>query len=422
MMINHLPEINSNFDLTPFEVKKEILSNGLHCYYIDNSNTDIIKFNIVFKAGTKYGNAAVVKLLSNVVFDGSLKLKGEQFAEMVDQFGAYVFGKSNSDRIVFTLVCQKKNFADLLTIFLDAIFYPELNKDNINNACKRERNALTEAFQYNATLAEEAFIPLVIGENSPYGQVMRPEAYHGISHDDLYNFHKNYMTIDNCYTLTSGEIGDSEKQIISRIEKFSGNGFSADHVVLEDYNFRPVEKQIVNPYSSQSYLLLGNQSIIKNHPDYIHFKIVSTLLGGYIGSRLMQNIREKSGYTYDIFTSVASNEQLSIFRIASEIKSDSEKLVLKEIEKEISKLKDELITDKELMRLRNYLSGELLNAFDGMFARDGSFLSVHNFGMELSYYQDFMSKIKSLDKFTIQSIANQYLNFDNFVKIIVKPE
>jgi zinc protease len=421
-MVRKLPEIQSEFNLVPFAVEKENLSNGLNCYYINNLNTDVIKFSLVFKAGSKYGNYAVIKLLTRIVFDGSLNLKGEKFAEVVDCYGAYVFGKSSPDRIVFTLVCQKKDFSILLPVFSDAIFYPEIDAQNLTNVCKRERNALVESFQYNAAIAEKAFIPMLLGEHNPYGQVLVPESFDNIVREDLVKFHEQYINIDNGYALFSGEIGNSEKEIVSVMKEQKGNGFSAEDIVFKNFDYRPLSKEIVNPFSSQSYLLLGNRSIEKEHPDYIALKIVLTLLGGYMGSRLMQNIREKSGYTYDIYTSLVSNEQFSIFRIASEIKSGSEQLVLQEIEKEISKLQNVIVSPDELMRLKNYLSGELLTSFDGMFARDGSFLSVFNFGMELSYYQEFMEKLKVLDGNAIQYIANKYLNFDAFTKIIVKPD
>jgi predicted Zn-dependent peptidase len=165
--------------------------------------------------------------------------------------------------------------------------------------------------------------------------------------------------------------------------------------------------------------LLGNQTITKTHPDYIKLKIVSTFLGGYFGSRLMQNIRERSGYTYDIYSSLVSFEQLGLFQIASEFQSGSEDIVLKEIQNEINKLKNELITRDELTRLRNYLSGELLGAFDGLFARDGSFTSVNNFGLELNYFQNFLNEVKNIDAYNVKKVANQYLDFNNFTKIFI---
>ena len=56
----------------------------------------------------------------------------------------------------------------------------------------------------------------------------------------------------------------------------------------------------------QSSLKMGAFSLDRNHPDYLKFRILVTLFGGYFGSRLMSNIREDKGYTYGIGAGVVS--------------------------------------------------------------------------------------------------------------------
>jgi zinc protease len=416
------PEIVSDFTLSLFDVNHVQLLNGLNCYSINNRNSDIVKFSLVFKAGTKYGNAAVIKLVSQLVFDGSHKYKGDSFAESIDRKGAYVFSKPNADRITFSLVCQKKNFKELLSIFLDAVFNPEYNEDKILTAIRIEKNRLKEAFQYSTTLAEDAFIPAVFGSESPYSQVLKPESYTGVTRTDLVDFHQAFIDVDNAYALLSGDIDDDLLSSYSYLDELKGKGFQAKSFQEPFFQYKPLITKIVNSYSSQSFLLMGKQTITKNHSDYIDFKIVSTLLGGYIGSRLMQNIREKSGFTYDIYASLSSNEQVGLFRIGSEIQVGKENEVLYEIENEIKRLQNETISEVELSRLKNYVMGELLNTFDGMFARDGAFLSVHNYNLDLSFYEKFQYCIKNLNAQKIISIAIRYLDFDSFTKITVVPK
>lgn len=416
------PQIFSDFTLDLFNVHQTRMQNGQKVFFIDNYNSDIIKVSFIFRAGLKYGNPAVIKLLGKVLFDGSKSLKGDLLADKIDSYGAYIFNKAGSDRFIVSLVCQKKVFKDVWPVFVEAVFSPELNKEKIFNAAKREVNHLKEAYQYNTVIAEEHFMPAILGNDNPYNQVLLPHNFEQISPTDIVTFHDQFFNIDNGYVLVSGNTDDSIKSLIVSIDDYSGNGFTANEVDLPQFKYKPVEKFIKNPYSSQSYILIGNQTITKNHPDYIKLKIVSTLLGGYIGSRLMQNIREKSGYTYDIYSSLIGFEQIGLLRIASEFQTGSEQIVLKEIQNEISKLKEEFISKEELIRLQNYLSGELLGAFDGMFARDGSFSSVYNFGLELDYYQNFLDEVKGINSEAIQNIVSQYIDFKSFTKIFITTE
>ena len=95
---------------------------------------------------------------------------------------------------------------------------------------------------------------------------------------------------------------------------------------------------------------------------------VNTILGGYFGSRLIRNIREEKGYTYGIYSSVLSMVDASALIISSEVNARYTQQAIEEVFKEIRKLQTEKVSDEELQLVRNYMTGSLLQQFDGSFS------------------------------------------------------
>ena len=82
----------------------------------------------------------------------------------------------------------------------------------------------------------------------------------------------------------------------------------------------PAQKILIEkPDALQSAIRIGKLIGNKTHPDYIDLIVLSTLLGGYFGSRLMANIREDKGYTYGIGSGIASTLDTGFFYIATEV-------------------------------------------------------------------------------------------------------
>jgi predicted Zn-dependent peptidase len=224
------PKLFSDYNLKIFDVESTALKNGQKAFFISNSNSDIVKVSFIFRAGLKHGNPAVIKLLGKVLFDGSKALKGDLLADKIDTFGAYIFNKVGADRFTVSMVCQKKVFKEVWPIFAEAVFNPELDEEKTAIAANREINNLKEAYQYNTVLAEEYFMPAVLGNDNPYNQVLHPGDFEQISSMDLVSFHDKFINIDNGYLLASGHIDENIRDLIIFGDAIVGNGFSANEI------------------------------------------------------------------------------------------------------------------------------------------------------------------------------------------------
>src|SRR5690606_9190368 len=147
----------------------------------------------------------------------------------------------------------------------------------------------------------------------------------------------------------------------------------------------------------QSAIRIGRVMPNKNHPDYFSLQILTTILGGYFGSRLMKNIREDKGYTYGINAGVMSMQQAAFFYINTEVGVDVTDNALAEIYKEIELLQTVLVSDDELALVKNYILGQVLRSCDGPFNMASLFENVHFFGLDFDYYNNYIEKVKNID-------------------------
>jgi zinc protease len=176
---------------------------------------------------------------------------------------------------------------------------------------------------------------------------------------------------------------------------------------------------IERPEAVQSAIRMGRLAINRSHADFAGFQVLNTLLGGYFGSRLMANIREDKGYTYGIGSAVVSLRDAGYFFIATEVGADVCGDAVKEIEYEIALLKSTLVEDQELDLVRNYMLGSMLGSLENAFSHADKFKNLYFSNLDYRYYDDYIETVKSISPEQILTLANTYLNLDNFTRVIV---
>jgi predicted Zn-dependent peptidase len=160
----------------------------------------------------------------------------------------------------------------------------------------------------------------------------------------------------------------------------------------------------------QSAIRIGKPLFNRSHKDFTEMMVVNTILGGYFGSRLMNNIREDKGYTYGIGSAIASFNHSGYFFITSEVGADVTQNTLDEVNKEINILRDELVGQEELQLVRNYMIGSFMRSIDGPFALSDKYRILLDYNMNFDYYKNFIETVKTIEAERIMELAQ--IHFD----------
>ncbi len=402
--------------------KQTVLSNQIPVHVIAGGSQDVIKIELIFEAGLWYQKLPLIAGICNSMLnEGTEKYSAAELAENLDFYGAYVsYSNSQHDASIclYTLNKYLDKTLDLLEEIIKRPTFPEKEFKTILS--NKKQSYLVNREKTNA-LAKEEFNRLVYGNKHPYANIFSSTVFDTLQLDDVKTYYKERYTSDNCKMVLSGKVNDT---VLDKIENRFGAAVWNTKVteiktahILES----SVQKKVFihKKDAVQSSIRIGRPLFNKTHPDFAGIMLLNLVLGGYFGSRLMQNIREDKGYTYGINSLLLSHLKSGHFAIVTEVGKDVCEAAVGEIYKEIKRMRDELVPDEELNLVKNFFSGEMLRNFDSPFALSESLRGNLPFGFDNSYYTKFLQDIKATSSQKIMELANTYFKEEDLFEVIV---
>ena len=143
------------------------------------------------------------------------------------------------------------------------------------------------------------------------------------------------------------------------------------------------------------------------------------ILGGYFGSRLMKNIREEKGLTYGIQSSINSLMNESFMVIGADVNKENESLIFREIKNELIQLQRVEIEESELEAAKGHFTGILQSETANPFSVAEKIKTLKLFSLPENYYQHLMARVHAITSRELISVAQSYLNDDDFYKVAV---
>lgn len=214
--------------------------------------------------------------------------------------------------------------------------------------------------------------------------------------------------------ILSGNYSDEVRKKI--IEGFQGlKRTKTTHEINFDVKAVGSQKiEIPTPNVLQTSIKMGRPLFSYSHEDYSQFKMLNMVFGGYFGSRLMKNIREEKGYTYGIYSASHCLNEGGYFYISADVGQEYLNATIEEIFKEMEVLKNELVSDKELQMVKNYVNGQLLTSLDGPFAKAQLIRNLAAKGLSIKDHNGHVQKMGNTTANDIIELANKYFNKESY--------
>ncbi len=178
---------------------------------------------------------------------------------------------------------------------------------------------------------------------------------------------------------------------------------------------------VILPTAVQASVRMGALLMDVASDDYYPFRIVTTLLGGYFGSRLMQVVREERGLTYGITADLYTNTRQVFFVVSSETDATQGEEVVREVIRQCERLRDEPVGQEELTRVCNYMRGELLRNYEGVYARIDAHIFAHTLGLTADHLERTFAALQTTTPADLQAVARRWLHPDRLTTVIVAP-
>jgi zinc protease len=400
--------------------KPLVLANGLKLFSIDGGEQDLVRIEFIF-SNTNYDSAKPLQTFATntMLNDGTSELSSTQIADKIDYYGAFLQTEYANDHSTVTLFTLNKHLANTLpivkAIISDSIF-PQVELDTL---IRNQKQKLSVSLEKNDFLSRKTFSHVLFGDTL-YGYDIAAADYDKLSRDQLNTYFKLAYQPKNCTVIISGKVNEDT---ITLIDKYFGSDWNNSIDVKEnEFKFTMGSGQehfLERAEALQSAIRIGQVSINRKHADFPGLQVLNTIFGGYFGSRLMANIREDKGFTYGIGSALVSLKNTGYFFIASEVGAEVCSATLTEIEKEVTLLKEQPVTEGELALVRNYMLGSMLGSLENTLSHADKFKNVYFSGLDYDYYKNYINTVRNIGPEELQALANQYLNFNSFEKVIV---
>ena len=415
------PEFKAIDNINLIRPEHTKLGNGCNVFCFNSGDQELVRIewifsNLRFDAAKPLLNMAVNTMLT----EGTRTLTAAQIADKIDFYGAFLqvdYGYENSQVTLYSL---NKHLHHILPVIIDVLTNSVFPEKELETFKRNQQQKLQVSLQKNDIVARRDFNKAIYG-NTIYGLGASFDNYKSLQRNDmLVHFKKMYQPA-NCTLIIAGKI---EPDALSLIKETFGNGWANGEVAADitQPELQPATELFYfteKPDALQSAIRIGLPTINRNHPDFQPLQVLNTVLGGYFGSRLMANIRDDKGYTYGIGSGLNSFKQGGAFFIATEVGADVCRSAITEIENEISLLKNDLVPDEESSLVRNFMLGSLLGSLENVFSHADKFKSIYFAGLDYDYYDRYASTVKTTTAVELRELANKYLNFDQFYKVIV---
>ena len=418
------PQISSFTDLKfdyPSFVK---LSNGLKLYVLNNGDQDVNRFEVMYRGGLLEETKPLQSFaLASMLIHGSEEYLSQDVAEILDYNGSQLSATNHDNFTHISLNSLNKNFNTVLPVLKSILNAPSIPEREYEVLCSQVKSAYHTARQRVKYLAQMAGRKLYFGENHPFSHMICDDDVDNLTIEDIKSFHRKFYKPQNCVLLLSGKVGDEE---ISLINKYFGQEPNVGDISeFVDSERQPSSKRtlVVDKEGAlQSSVYMLHEAVPRNHPDYIKLRILITALGGYFGSRLMQNIREDKGYTYGINAMLVGRRSGAKIVITSECDTAYTYLLIEEVEKEIRKFHDKPIDEEELDIVKNYMLSDLAKTLDSPFSMASCVSSNILFSTGEDYFNRQVAEITKITAKELQEVANKYLDVNKFYTAIAGDE
>lgn len=178
------------------------------------------------------------------------------------------------------------------------------------------------------------------------------------------------------------------------------------------------EARVDHPGAVQSSIRIGRLLFPRQHPDFLGMQVVASALGGYFGSRLMQNLREEHGYTYGVVAAMVNFEREGYFAVAAQVGTEVTQEALREIYAEIERLRAEPMPEGELSLVKNIMVGEMMRILDGPFGIADVTIENILCGRDHTVINENIRRIQAMTPADVQQLARKYLSREELVTVI----
>lgn len=394
------------------------LENGLRIQAVEMPGTNVVTTLILTGAGSRYEDESISGIshfLEHMFFKGAKKYKTpKEVSEAVDGFGGEFNAFTGKEYVGYYVKSGKTNIEKSLDVLSDMLLHSKFPEQEI----EKERGVILEemAMYLDAPMYQISwdFEQLVFGDQ-PLGrdQIGSKELINTVTQKQFQDYKDALYVPSNMVITVAGAVDESSLDLVASYFDMPASEQTKESFAFDD-SLATEKFKIRTKKTEQYHVSFGVRTIAESDERYPAQKVLATILGGNMSSRMFQNVREGKGLCYSIRTQVDEFTDTGLMTTRAGVKLDDVLRAAKAIRFEYDNIVENGISDQELEKAKNYLCGKL-----DLQTEDTEEVA-HEYGKNQLLYksgQSFDDWKESIDKVTkqeVESLAKELFVPENF--------
>lgn len=348
------------------DYKKIILKSGVRLILVPEVSTQVLTAVAMFHVGSRNEtdtNAGISHVLEHMHFKGTKKRPTAfQISEFVDSMGAENNAFTNKEYTGYYIKLTPKHLADGLDYLSDIL----TNSTFDANELEREKNVIIQEINMYEDLPMEAvswrFEEALLGKNDLGRDIIgTKQSVSAVTKEQLVAYRDKHYIAENTVIVLAGNFGNySEADLVGLVEaQFKFAALPKESLSKISLNDKKA-MSLVKKETEQSHLIIGFRTSALDDPDYYALDLMATILGGSMSSRMFEEIREKRGLAYAVRTTSGSYLESGSLETQAGVPHEKIYETIKAILGEYKKVKEEKISEAELEKAKEIISGKAL--------------------------------------------------------------
>ena len=393
------------------KIQQNVLSNGLVVISEPMPHVHSVSVGIWLRSGSRREPAAlngISHFIEHMLFKGTSKRSAEDIAREVDSVGGMLDAFTSKEMVCFNTRVLDEHLPKAFDILADMVIDPKFAPEEID----REKSVILEEIRMTQDnpedLVHELFTQNFWAPHALGKPILgTPETVSSFTRDSLCAWFNDWYAPNNMVITAAGHL--SHEALLELVEsRFSKRASS--NSTINDPKPKPAPHVTLRTKSEleQVHLCLGVPALPMTDQRRFAVAVLNNVLGGGMSSRLFQNIRERQGLAYSIFSELNSYRDTGTLTVYAGTSLDTTPQLVQSVLEEFRRLRDESLTEEELRRAKDHLKGATLLALEGSGQRMNSLARYHMYFGRHFTAQDLITLLESVTIEDVRKLATEF--------------
>ena len=352
-------------------IRRELHPTGLRLVTEAMPHVRSVSIGVWLTRGSRHESDArsgIAHFVEHMLFKGTENRSAEDIAQEIDSIGGHLDAFTSKEYAGYYIKVLDEHLPKAVDLLADIVRHPRFAPDDI----EKEKKVILEEIKMVEDTPDDLVHELFtqgFWENHPLGRPIlgTRETVESFSAEVLREYFQQAYTARN---LIVSAVGNVEHERVRELVEQGFGSLPASGSVLGEQAPQVVPKVLIrNKELEQSHLCIGVSSYPQNHDDRYSSYLLNTLLGGSMSSRLFQNVREKRGLAYAVFSGLSAYRDAGSFTVYAGCSNDAVGQVIDLVVEELRGVKQTTVPAAELQRAKDHLKGSLMLSLENTASR-----------------------------------------------------